>query len=434
MPLLVDEFECPKDPARKILLNLLDNDAYIMREPAPADLRASIESFEQEVLAAFWTKAILVESPYKKGLPYGLACNAAARNAVELLPLYEKLTGTKARHVHAASAFCRTQKYEDLIEALRQLQPKTVAEAESVLAVGGLAVLKTQSMLNLSEEIPDFKGLVRRLCEMTKHPGKGQRTAVNLLVRMRSEGWILLPKNIVQTIGPIVRGLHAGAVEWDKVPERYLSPKLLQLFEELDLTKEEIKCKQNELRMIQKKRYALLCSSIQGKEDLSFLLVRALLGGKGRSAVGANFSAGKSMRMRWSKIAMANGPGAMQLKAKNDHRRALEERAPQNRLEELKPWIDALVKECERFTGGMMDPLYKAFGTWMAWLGTLERMPQPVDITRGMIVSDLSTEANTFINFLEKRNYKHTKDKNLPLSKMHKFFERLRIEEEAKGR
>ena len=106
MPCLVKEFESPKDPSHKILLNLQDDDFYIMREPTAAELRAVLEAFEEEVLAAFWTKAILAESPYKNGLPYGLACNAVGRNAVEWPAVYQKLTGEQPTTVHAASAFC----------------------------------------------------------------------------------------------------------------------------------------------------------------------------------------------------------------------------------------------------------------------------------------------------------------------------------------
>ena len=325
-----------------------------------------------------------------------------------------------------------TQKYEDLVGALRQLQPKTVGDAECVLAAGGLAVLNTPSVLTMAAAALNFKELVSGLWDLAQKTGKGQRTAVNLLVRMRGQGWLLLPRGIVQIIGPIVRGLHGNDLQWEKLPEYYLGVKFVGLFEKL--APPEGTSADDELTYAKKRRHVLLCTSIQGPDDLSLPLLRALLGRTGNSQAGADIAVSRPLRKRWSEIAIANGPGALQLRAKNDHRRALEERAPQERIEELKAWIDALVTECERFTGGMMEPLYKPFGVWLNWLCTFERIPGPLEITRDMVVGDGLTQTNTFAQFLEDRGYTRAKNRNLPMAKMHKLFERLRIEEEAKGR
>ena len=276
----------------------------------------------------------------------------------------------------------------------------------------------------------NFKELVSGLWDLAQKTGKGQRTAVNLLVRMRGQGWLLLPRGIVQIIGPIVRGLHGNDLQWEKLPEYYLGVKFVGLFEKL--APPEGTSADDELTYAKKRRHVLLCTSIQGPDDLSLPLLRALLGRTGNSQAGADIAVSRPLRKRWSEIAIANGPGALQLRAKNDHRRALEERAPQERIEELKAWIDALVTECERFTGGMMEPLYKPFGVWLNWLCTFERFWPPGD--HAGHGCGRWTHTNQHLCSVPGGSWLHAREEQEPSDGQNaQAFERLRIEEEAKA-
>ena len=427
------EFGAPNDANFKVVFNR-DQQRPIILGPVPrVELFELSKQVERDYIRTFW-QALAAASPHIEELPYALAGSSSGHSLVRPTVVYERLTGHT--DVTDAEALKELRRYPmtELKTAVAASLPETITDAQQRLTESGRIRFPAFSLISLLQRHQSFETLAAELLQIATRQGQftGKSFAQYVLVSFRAKSWIVLPEALNAHIGHVLRGIHAKDREWGTNPMDALSGQLKKLYRALAGEAVDEPDHRSVSMQFRKCRQLILCSNVRGTRDLSMPLVEVILASDGEAKARGDVIVSAATRARWQKLCEANGPAALRPISKvNDHRAALIKRCPYD--DRLSEWVDVLSSQAELHEGGNLDPIYQAYAAWLCWLATLSEIPKPLEIARKHIRDDLHPTTNTFRAYLAAKDYSITKNRNLPLMKMHMVFSRLSMEAEDAG-
>ena len=428
-------FRAPHDPKYEVTLNWDYEKPHIVHHAGREELLKVATRVEHDYIGQFWEQ-LCAASPHISELPYALAASLGGHTLLPPSAVYAQITGHN--DVSSSEALCELRRYpmSELRAAVQKLKPSSINAALGLLSENGRVRFHGFSLVDMIQDEPTFTAYVLSLVKVASDSGFGtcKGLAQHALVALRSKGWIILPESVNQHIGRVLRGVHGANRDWAANPMSFLDPHLQELYTQL-LGEAIAGSEEDTAHPLQQcvARRAILCTNVRSARDLSMPLVEAILATDAQSkANGIAAVPPAALRARWQRLCEENGPAAMRLEAKkNDHRGALAKRC--STTERLDEWLDFMANQAELHTGGNLEPLYGAFGHWLAWLLTLEVIPKPMEISRKHIRDDASPSANTFRAYLSRMDWTVTRSRNHPLAKMNQVFGRLSRESEESG-
>jgi hypothetical protein len=336
------------------------------------------------------------ESPYQAGVPYALACSTSGHSMFHQNVVKALLPGGVLAQA-SLGALCLV---------VEQLKPTSIGHALQTMTTNGQMRLNAFSTIALLKKHGTFDGLVRELADIAMSTNITKRFALNCLIAMRGQGWILLPVKAVQKVGHFQKGMQLRGNDWTQPPLAYLEKPQLELLKSLQVNglKNGTEIANSEV----KARFAVLCSTLASVEEVTWPFAERLLFSSGKkSRKGANSISSPAIRAHWRALCEANGPLGMVSLSESDHKSRLMSWCPtDSRLDE---WLELLAKHCTYHTGGNFEPVYQAYGHWLTWLNQLDQIPPPLAVDRLQYINNPNPKVNTFRAYLQQHNYQeHT--------------------------
>jgi hypothetical protein len=305
------DFATSCDPARKIIFNT-DPDLPFIREGIQAkELRALLCQLEEDYVDAFWLQLLCKRSPYNSELPLALASGGGLTLIAPSKVAAAAASNSRRNPADGQKTRISDYSFEELVGALLKIKPATILDAQACLNFKGRERLVGFPIVAMFDKLADSEPFIRQLTKMSLDAG-GQALVLGALVAMRSVGWVILPPEVSLRIGKSIGTGKAKDREWTN-PLSHLSPALKLLWDELCVPP-GIESDDRQPLIESKVRLAVLCTNLQSKGDLNWLLASELL--KKREVGGQTFDVPFSLRDRWRQICRQSGAPEVE---PNDH-------------------------------------------------------------------------------------------------------------------